>query len=328
MDTHVEFQGTTQFVHLHPAEPGSGDVHADDALGVYLREISAFPLLTAEEDVALATTIAHGEVAARRLRGVDALPEEERLALEQCCRDGTRARHRLVKANFRLVISIAKRYVGRGVTLADLIQEGNLGLLRAVERFDHRLGYKFSTYATWWIRQAVARAIVNHGRTIRVPAHVFDQINQLRRTARKLAQQLGREATVEELAGASAVPLKQVVALLRISQSPLSLEMPVGEDEESLLGDFIEDDSTATPGEAIVRQLLSEHVDAVLAALSPREGRVLQLRFGLEDGHQRTLEEVGQHFGVTRERIRQIESKTLSKLRHPSRSQKLRDYLE
>ena len=301
-------------------------IEIDDSISLYLKEIGRVPLLTAEEEVALAKRMERGQLAKQRLEeGVEDPVEKERLLWE--VRDGERAQEHLIKANSRLVVSVAKKYVGRGVPFLDLIQEGNIGLIRAVNKFDYRRGYKFSTYATWWIRQAVTRAIADQGRTIRVPVHMYEQINRLTRTTRQLVQELGRDPTTEEIAEALGVPPKKVEQIIRVSQRPLSLEMPVGEEEDSYLGDFIEDEEAQSPTDAASQQLLREVIDEIFASLTPREVRILQLRFGLVDGYSYTLEEVGRKFGVTRERIRQIEAQALGRLRHPSRSRKLRDYL-
>ncbi len=303
-----------------------GDISIDDTVSLYFKEIGRIPLLTAEEEVILATQIERGHAAGARLaEGKVKLKERERL--EQEVQLGEIAHQHLIEANFRLVVSIAKKYIGRGVSFLDLIQEGNIGLLRAVEKFDHRRGCKFSTYATWWIRQAITRAIANQGRTIRVPVHMCQRISKLARISRQLGQELGREPTSDEIAVKLGITPHKVESIIKISQRPLSLEMPVGEEKESHLGDLIEDQATLAPIDAVSRQLLKEQMKDVLTALSPREGRVLELRFGLKDGRRHTLEEVGRKFGVTRERIRQIEAQALKKLRHPSRSRKLRDYL-
>jgi RNA polymerase primary sigma factor len=309
--------------------PNVGDIKIDDAVSLYLREVSAIPLLSGEEEVALATAMEQGRAAEEQVarQAPEEMGEERWLMLQRSVREGETARQHLIKANFRLVISIAKKYVGRGVGFLDLIQEGNIGLIRAVEKFDYTRGYKFSTYATWWIRQAVTRAIADHGRTIRVPVHMCERINRLTRANRELVQELGREPTVQELAEVLEMSPKRVEQIIRISQRPLSLEMPVGEEQDSQLGDFIEDETTMTPTDAATYQLLREQMEGILAALSAREGRVLQLRFGLKGGRSHTLEEVGRKFGVTRERIRQIEAKALRKLRHPRRSGRLQDYL-
>ena len=301
-------------------------IEIDDSISLYLKEIGRVPLLTAEEEVELAKRMERGELAQQRLdEGVDDAVEYEQLLWE--VRDGERAQEHLIKANSRLVVSVAKKYVGRGVPFLDLIQEGNIGLIRAVNKFDYTRGYKFSTYATWWIRQAVTRAIADQGRTIRVPVHMYEQINRLTRTSRQLVQELGRDPTTEEIAEALDVTPKKVEQVIRVSQRPLSLEMPVGEEEDSYLGDFIEDEEAQSPTDAASQQLLREVIDEIFASLTPREVRILQLRFGLVDGYSYTLEEVGRKFGVTRERIRQIEAQALGRLRHPSRSRKLRDYL-
>ncbi len=276
-------------------------VAIDDPVRMYLKEIGRVPLLTADDEVDLAKRIEEGDDDAKR---------------------------RLAEANLRLVVSIAKRYVGRGMLFLDLIQEGNLGLIKAVEKFDYRKGYKFSTYATWWIRQAITRAIADQARTIRIPVHMVETINKLIRVQRHLLQELGREPTAEEIADEMDVSVERVREILKVAQEPVSLETPIGEEEDSHLGDFIEDEDAPAPAEAASYLLLREQISEVLSTLTPREQRVLELRFGLDDGRARTLEEVGQVFGVTRERIRQIEAKALRKLRHPSRSKKLKDYLE
>ena len=276
-------------------------VALDDPVRMYLKEIGRVPLLTAEEEVELA----------RRMEAGD-----------------EKARHRLEEANLRLVVSIAKRYVGRGMLFLDLIQEGNLGLLKAVEKFDYSKGYKFSTYATWWIRQAITRAIADQARTIRIPVHMVETINKLVRISRQLLQELGRDPRPEEIAKEMGISVSRVHEIMKIAQEPVSLETPIGEEEDSHLGDFIEDEAAPAPAEAASFMLLREQLEEVLETLTDREKNVLRLRFGLEDGRSRTLEEVGQSFGVTRERIRQIEAKALRKLRHPSRSKVLRDFLE
>jgi RNA polymerase primary sigma factor len=301
-------------------------IEIDDSISLYLKEIGRVPLLTAEEEVSLAKRMEKGRDSRKNLTlGIDDWDERERLL--GLVRDGQAAQEHLIKANSRLVVSVAKKYVGRGVPFLDLIQEGNIGLIRAVKKFDYRRGYKFSTYATWWIRQAVTRAIADQGRTIRVPVHMYEQINRLTRTSRQLVQELGRDPTTEEIADELGVTPRKVEHIMRVSQRPLSLEMPVGEEEDSYLGDFIEDEDADAPGDAAGQQLLREVIDEIFQSLTPREVRILQLRFGLVDGYCYTLEEVGKKFGVTRERIRQIEAQALSRLRHPSRSRKLRDYL-
>ncbi len=304
----------------------------NDPVRMYLKEIGKVPLLTAEQEVILAKAIDEGEAATAELdRAMNGAkkPSSTRLRdLQRTERQGQLAKKKLIEANLRLVVSIAKRYVGRGMLFLDLIQEGNLGLIRAVEKFDYNKGFKFSTYATWWIRQAITRAIADQARTIRIPVHMVETINKLIRIQRQLLQDLGREPTPEEIGREMEFTPEKVREILKVSQEPVSLETPIGEEEDSHLGDFIEDSDAVVPVDAASFILLQEQLDSVLHTLSDREKKVIQLRFGLTDGHPRTLEEVGREFGVTRERIRQIESKTLSKLRHPSRSQKLRDYLE
>ncbi len=297
-----------------------------DPVRLYLREIGKVALLSASEEVELARAIEAGLFAAEKLADVGPSPALRR-DLEEVQLLGELAKRHLVEANLRLVVSIAKRYVGRGMLFLDLIQEGNLGLIRAVEKFDYQKGFKFSTYATWWIRQAVTRAIADQARTIRIPVHMVETINKVLRMQRQMRQDLGREPTPEELGGALDLPPIRVVEIQKLAQEPVSLDTPVGQTEDFHLGDFIEDSDAVVPGEAASFLLLQEQLAAILHDLSPREQKVIELRFGLTDGRPRTLEEVGQEFGVTRERIRQIESKTLLKLRQPGRAAKLRDYL-
>ncbi|MFC6881189.1 MULTISPECIES: RNA polymerase sigma factor RpoD [Actinomadura] len=298
-----------------------------DLVRIYLREIGRVPLLTAEDEVELAKSIEAGLFAEEKMAHVAILSRGERLDLELLAREGVRAKQRLIEANLRLVVSIAKRYVGRGMLFLDLIQEGNLGLIRAVEKFDYTKGFKFSTYATWWIRQAITRAIADQARTIRIPVHMVETINKLVRVQRQLHQDLGREPSPDEIGLEMGLSPVRVVEIQRIAQEPVSLQSPIGE-EDSDLGDFIEDADAVVPIEAAAFILLQDQLEDILGTLSDREQRIIQLRFGLTDGHPRTLEEVGREFGVTRERIRQIESKTLAKLRHPSRAQMLREYLD
>jgi RNA polymerase primary sigma factor len=309
-------------------EAAARSTTTSDPVRMYLKEIGRVPLLTAEEEVDLAKRVEAGLFASEKLLTAAHLAAAMRRDLELIERDGQFAKKRLIEANLRLVVSIAKRYVGRGMLFLDLIQEGNLGLIRAVEKFDYTKGYKFSTYATWWIRQAITRAIADQARTIRIPVHMVETINKLVRIQRQLLQDLGREPTPEEIGKEMELPPERVREIQKLSQEPVSLETPIGEEDDSNLGDFIEDSDAVVPIDAASFILLQEQLDSILHTLSEREKKVIQLRFGLTDGHPRTLEEVGKEFGVTRERIRQIESKTLSKLRHPSRSQKLRDYLE
>ncbi|MDX9833192.1 MAG: RNA polymerase sigma factor RpoD [Anaerolineae bacterium] len=302
-------------------------IDIDDSISLYLKEIGRIPLLTAEQEVSLAKRMEAGRNAKRRMSKNGELSLDERDRLRSTIRDGQAAQEHLIKANSRLVVSVAKKYVGRGVPFLDLIQEGNIGLIRAVKKFDYRRGYKFSTYATWWIRQAVTRAIADQGRTIRVPVHMYEQINRLARVSRQLVQELGRDPTVEEIAEELGVSPKKVERTIKVSQRPLSLEMPVGEEDDSFLGDFIEDSEAPSPTDQASQQLLRDQIEDIFGSLTPREVRILQLRFGLVDGYSYTLEEVGKKFGVTRERIRQIEAQALGRLRHPSRSRKLRDFL-
>jgi RNA polymerase primary sigma factor len=301
-------------------------VEADDTIGLYLREIGRVDLLTAEEEVALAKRMERGLMADEALakNGVDA---EGGWELQNQVRDGLAAREHLISANSRLVISVAKKYIGRGVPFLDLIQEGNIGLIRASKKFDYHRGHKFSTYATWWIRQAVTRAIADQGRTIRVPVHMGDQINKLIRTSHRLTQGLGREPTVQELADALEVPLRKAEQMIKVARRPLSLELPTDDEADSVLGDFIEDRESPEPVETVTSGMLREQLTDILSVLPPREVRILQMRYGLVDGETYTLEEVGKKLGVTRERVRQIEAQALSRLRHPTHSRKLRDYL-
>ena len=304
-------------------------INIDDHVKMYLKEIGKVNLLTAEEEMSLAKRMADGEEAKRQIEEMgDDMPEEVKEQIDALVADGEKAKKSLAEANLRLVVSIAKRYVGRGMLFLDLIQEGNLGLIKAVDKFDYTKGYKFSTYATWWIRQAITRAIADQARTIRIPVHMVETINKLVRVSRQLVQELGREPTPEELAKELNMPVEKVREISKISQEPVSLETPIGEEEDSHLGDFIPDDDAPAPSEAASFVLLKEQLSDVLKTLAPREAKVLRLRFGLDDGRARTLEEVGKEFEVTRERIRQIEAKALRKLRHPSRSKKLKDFLD
>jgi RNA polymerase primary sigma factor len=307
---------------------GLDHIASDDTVGLYLKEMSRVPLLSLEEEVELAKRIelarqARCELSGLRGPGVRTL----RAKLETMIQDGFLAREHLIKANTRLVVSIAKRYLGRGVPFLDLIQEGNLGLMRAVEKFEYQRGFRFSTYATWWIRQTITRAIADQGRTIRVPVHMTDRIRQMYRTAHELEQRIGHPPAADELANEMGVGTDKVEWMLRVSWIPVSLESPVGEDDDTEFGMFVEDDSTPSPSQVVYQQMLHERVEEVLATLSPREARILRLRFGLDDDHPYTLEEVGRKFGLTRERIRQIEGKALRRLRHPRRARLLREYL-
>ncbi len=301
----------------------------NDTTTLYLREIGRVALLTAKQEVSLAKRIERAEAAKQELNSTapHALHEDQKDELRWLIRDGEDAQNHLILANSRLVVSVAKKYTGRGVPFLDLVQEGNVGLMRAVTKFDYHRGFKFSTYATWWIRQAVTRAIADQGRTIRVPVHMYEQINRLTRANSALSQELGREPSIEELAVELDVSPSKVEHIIRVSQRPLSLEKPVGEEEDSVLGDFIPDEDADSPQQSAHHQLLSEKIEDVFQSLTPRETRILQLRFGLVDGHAYTLEEVGKKFGVTRERIRQIEAGALNRLRHPSRKRKLKGFL-
>ncbi len=344
-------------------DSGMDSVNIEDPVRMYLKEIGKVPLLTAQEEVAIAKRMENGDIAQKmldtlfkdvedddtsRVTGREELEhflrsDEQRAEIDEklpilvgknkselkdVVVDGEEARKKLAEANLRLVVSIAKRYVGRGMLFLDLIQEGNLGLIKAVEKFDFRKGFKFSTYATWWIRQAITRAIADQARTIRIPVHMVETINKLVRISRQLLQELGREPSPEEIADRMGIPVERVREIIKISQEPVSLETPIGEEEDSHLGDFIQDDNVPVPAEAAAYTLLKEQLQEVLGTLTEREQKVLRLRFGLDDGRARTLEEVGREFNVTRERIRQIEAKALRKLRHPSRSRKLKDYLD
>ena len=303
----------------------------DDPVRMYLKEIGKVPLLTADEEIRLATAMSAGNAAKERMAAAEkegeVIPEEELAALKKDVKQGEKAKQKLAEANLRLVVSIAKRYVGRGMLFLDLIQEGNLGLIKAVEKFDYTKGYKFSTYATWWIRQAITRAIADQARTIRIPVHMVETINKVIRVSRQLLQELGHDPSPEEISAEMNMPVDKVREILKIAQEPVSLETPIGEEEDSHLGDFIPDEAASEPSEAASFTLLKEQLVDVLGTLTPREEKVLKLRFGIEDGRTRTLEEVGKEFNVTRERIRQIEAKALRKLRHPSRSKKLKDFL-
>jgi RNA polymerase primary sigma factor len=301
---------------------------SEDTVGLYLKEMSRVPLLSVQEELDIAIRIEKGRRAHRRselLGGRSAVASRRRL--EPIIQDGALAREHLIKANTRLVVSVAKRYMGRGVAFLDLIQEGNLGLMKAVEKYDYKRGFRFSTYATWWIRQTISRAVADQARTIRVPVHMTDRIRQLYRSQRDLEQKLGRRPTTEEIAKALELSVVKVQWIMKVSWLPLSLESPVGDDEDSELGHFIEDDSTPTPLQSAYQSMLKDKLEEVLTSLSPREARILRLRFGLDDGNEYTLEEVGRKFGLTRERIRQIEGRALRRLRHPRRSRQLKDYL-
>jgi len=314
---------------LDPSYADLSPISSDDTIGLYLKEMSRVPLLRVEEELNLAKRIESGKFARKELaRHNGSTPARKRVELEQNIEDGVLAREHLIKANTRLVVSIAKRYIGRGVPFLDLIQEGNLGLMKAVEKYEYQRGFRFSTYATWWIRQTITRAIADQGRTIRVPVHMVDRIRQMYRETHEMEQKLGRAPTIEELAKSLNLPSNKVDWMLRVSWLPLSLESPINDDEdESELGMFVEDKVTPTPMQSAYAKLLREKVQDVLETLPPREARILRLRFGLENGRTYTLEEVGEKFGLTRERIRQIESKALRRLRHPRRARQLKEYL-
>lgn len=309
-----------------PEDNYLANIDTDDTIGLYLKEVGRVPLLTAVEEVELAQRIERGRLAREELARGNVTPRR-RQELQMLIEDGWAAREHLITANSRLVISVAKKYMGRGVPFLDLIQEGNIGLIRAAKKFDYRRGHKFSTYATWWIRQAVTRAIADQGRTIRVPVHMGDQINKLLRVQHQLTQRLGRDPSVEELAGALEVTPQKVENMIQVARRPLSLETPTDDEEDSVLGDFIQDDEFPAPDDTATYNLLREHLESVLDGLPPREVRILQLRYGLLDGQAYTLEEVGRKMGVTRERVRQIEAQALSRLRHPAIRRKLREYL-
>jgi RNA polymerase primary sigma factor len=306
-------------------------ISTDDTVGLYLKEMSRVPLLSTEEELDIARRIERGRAARKELGSANnpgrVTNPQRRAELETCVQDGVQARDHLIKANTRLVVSIAKKYIGRGVPFLDLIQEGNLGLMKAVEKYDYHRGFRFSTYATWWIRQTITRSIADQGRTIRVPVHMIDRIRQLYKLTHEMEQKLGRIPSMDELADEMGLSLRKVQWMMRVSWLPLSLESPVGDEEDSELGMFVEDDITPTPIQSAYGNMLREKVEEVLATLSPREARILRLRFGLDNGHTYTLEEVGQKFGLTRERIRQIEGKALRRLRHPRRARQLKDYL-
>jgi RNA polymerase primary sigma factor len=302
------------------------DIASDDSISLYLKEMARVPLLSTQEEIRLAKLLERGQTAQRHF-SKDGHDPEKRRKLERAIEEGKAAREHLIKANTRLVVSIAKKYIGRGVPFLDLIQEGNLGLMKAVEKFDYRRGYRFSTYATWWIRQTITRAIADQGRTIRVPVHMSDRIRRLYKAASHLEQERGRKPTPEEIAEELDMEPRKVRWMLKVSWNPISLEKPIGEEEDNELGNFIEDENTPTPTQTAYQNLLREKMEEVLATLTPREARILRLRFGLQDGKSYTLEEVGQKFGLTRERIRQIEGRALRRLRHPRRSRQLKEYL-
>jgi RNA polymerase primary sigma factor len=332
VDTEAEFESQTEEM------PAGGEyeswanpieqISSDDTVGLYLKEMAKVPLLTMEEERSIAIRIETGRAAQAELIGAGGqLNAEQRRDLESLVQDYLAAREHLIKANTRLVVSIAKRYMGRGVAFLDLIQEGNLGLIKAIEKYDYKRGFRFSTYATWWIRQTITRAIADQARTIRVPVHMIDRIRQMYKATHELEQRLGRAPHMDELATELGMPLRKLQWMTKVSWLPLSLETPVGDDEDNELGMFIEDEFSPTPLQSAYQSMLKEKIEEVLETLSPREARVLRMRFGLDDGNAYTLEEVGQRFGLTRERIRQIEGKALRRLRHPRRSKGLREYL-
>ncbi len=320
-------KGTEHFDQVDDQKAYFATITIDDTIGLYLKEIGRVPLLTAEEEVTLAKRMEAGHFAQEKIDQNNLNPESRRKS-QMAVLDGLAAREHLIRANSRLVISVAKKYIGRGVPFLDLIQEGNIGLLRAANKFNYHLGHKFSTYATWWIRQAVTRAIADQSRTIRVPVHMGDQINKLLRTSHRLTQELGREPITKELAEAMDIPTRKAEEMLRVARRPLSLEMPTDDEGESELGDFIEDEESTAPDEEVTSAMLRELLQDILQDLPPREVRILQLRYGLVDGETYTLEEVGKKLGVTRERVRQIEAQALSRLRHPTHSRKLKDFLK
>lgn len=317
---------------LEEIEKMPASIRIDDPVRRYLKEIGRIPLLSADEEVNLAIRMEEGRYAKEQLAEIKEtgreIPDAERVKLEQMNEDGLQAKTKMIESNYRLVVSIAKRYVGRGMQFLDLIQEGNMGLIRAVDKFDYTKGFKFSTYATWWIRQAITRAVADQARTIRIPVHMVETINKLVRTQRQLVQELSREPTAQEIGEKMEISAERVQQIQRIAQEPISLEAPIGEEEDSSLGDFISDTNTLTPHETAVQEWIKKALDEVLETLTDREEKVLRLRYGLLDGKTHTLEEVGKEFGVTRERIRQIEGKALRKLRQPSRQKKLRDFDE
>ncbi|MBO9318641.1 MAG: RNA polymerase sigma factor RpoD [Chloroflexus sp.] len=328
-----ELEGPNEFepdsdVDLIADLPDLGEIAFDDPVRMYLQEIGQVPLLTAEQEVELAKAMEAGAIARQRLDREEYSSARERLELERAVQQGQDARHHLIQANLRLVVSIAKKYTSYGLTMMDLVQEGNIGLMRAVEKFDYKKGHKFSTYATWWIRQAITRAIADQSRTIRLPVHMGEAISQVKRMSHRLQQTMQREPTPEEIADAMGISAGKVRRTLEASMHPLSLEMPVGQEGEGRMGDFIEDDRISTPAEAAAASLLREQLEEVLMKLPERERKIIQLRYGLKDGRYRTLEEVGMEFGITRERIRQIEAVALRKLRHPHLGKKLRGYLD